>query len=925
MRISDDHQMKIIQEKAEYNVGDTASLAVMLPYERAKALVTVEREKIRSYRVVDLSSSSRTVAVPIADDAVPNEYVSVLAVKAGGDGIPEFRLGYANLHVATKAKQMKVTLTPDKKQYHPGDDVTVVLEAHLADGSPAQAEFSLAVVDERVVALLGSIDKNILGKFWFPRMIGVSNAQSLSRLVKKVFFATEGGGGGKGDDGGANPVRGNFQDTAYWNAEVKTDENGRATVHFKFPDNITSWQLLAIGATKNTEVGSVEVSLITKRDLVIEPLLPRDLRYDDTARLGATVANTTTKTLQTTVTFAAEGLDVIGVRSKQITLGPGKRIPVYFDVHTPYLDSAKITIKAQGGGYSDGVEVIVPILPYSVPETVSTTNVFEHTAKEKIQIPSGILPNQGELTVSASPNVGNGLSGGLDYLIKYPYGCSEQTTSALLANLMFNELGRLKLTPSNPELEKTARQNIVEGIKKLIAMQRPDGSWGFWADSSDGRPHLTSYVMWGLTQAQQAEFVFDEGVLTKADDYLRSYLSQPIDEKNPSLSLNERAQVVFMLSERDSRNLGGYATSLFEQREKLSMFGKTFLAEAFQNLGDSSHAKTVLQSVETHVITLSPTNAYVSEDTGNDYFMSSNSRSTGIYLQGLLRVDPLNARIPQLVRYLMDSKEDGHWQSTQDSAMALLGLVQYARQHPIDTSATTVRVLLDSIAHTTLKFDQGDVSGEQKTVMPLQTLLEKGTDHTIDLQKDNGSRYFYDISMKVYRQAEKIMPFENGFTVLSEYYALSDKKHKNPISKANAGDTIRVRMKLLVPKAHRNVSFEHHLPAGLEAIDFNLRTSPQNLEGQETQCAPDWSGEQQCLNQQWEQDWWWENVWKHTELRDDRAFLFAEELQPGIYEYEFLATAVTPGTFRVPPARAYEFYNPLANGHNEGKIFTVTP
>ena len=71
-------------------------------------------------------------------------------------------------------------------------------------------------------------------------------------------------------------------------------------------------------------------------------------------------------------------------------------------------------------------------------------------------------------------------------------------------------------------------------------------------------------------------------------------------------------------------------------------------------------------------------------------------------------------------------------------------------------------------------------------------------------------------------------------------------------------------------------------------------------------------------------DWWWGYVWKHIEQRDDRVFLFSEELHPGAYDYEFLARAVTPGTFRVPPARAYEFYNPKANGHNEGKIFTVT-
>ena len=87
---------------------------------------------------------------------------------------------------------------------------------------------------------------------------------------------------------------------------------------------------------------------------------------------------------------------------------------------------------------------------------------------------------------------------------------------------------------------------------------------------------------------------------------------------------------------------------------------------------------------------------------------------------------------------------------------------------------------------------------------------------------------------------------------------------------------------------------------------------------------PDWGGETYCINSGgWEWNWWWENVWKHIEQRDDRVFLWSDALEPGEYEYEFLAQAVTPGDFRVPPARAYDFYNPNANGHNEGKVFKV--
>jgi len=106
---------------------------------------------------------------------------------------------------------------------------------------------------------------------------------------------------------------------------------------------------------------------------------------------------------------------------------------------------------------------------------------------------------------------------------------------------------------------------------------------------------------------------------------------------------------------------------------------------------------------------------------------------------------------------------------------------------------------------------------------------------------------------------------------------------------------------------------------------MSLKTSPQNLAGQEMQCAPTYWGEQTCMESGgWAWDWWWENVWKHIEFRDDRVFLFSDALDPGVYEYDFVAQAMTPGDYRVPPARVYEFYNPQANAHNEGKMLKIT-
>jgi uncharacterized protein YfaS (alpha-2-macroglobulin family) len=412
--------------------------------------------------------------------------------------------------------------------------------------------------------------------------------------------------------------------------------------------------------------------------------------------------------------------------------------------------------------------------------------------------------------------------------------------------------------------------------------------------------------------------------MDRAGAYLKNVLASPVEGQDPGLSANERAQVLLALADHDAKDLSGYAQSAYEKRSLLSTYGKSFLAMALAKIdSDMTRAKGLLDEMKAQLVYVDPSTAYVSENEGyDDYFMSSDVRSTALYLQALMRVSPKDDDADRLMRYLMSKKADGRWISTQETAQTLSGLLAYVERHPIDTMPLDVRVDVDHVLAATLHFEKGDLSSERSVTFPIKDLKAKGDEHLFEIQKDSEKRYFYDLSMTTSREVENIAPFDNGFTVVADIYALDDAKHLHPLSEVPQGETVRVHMKALVPKEHRYVAFEYHLPAGLEAIDSSLRTSPQDVAGETRNCAPDWSGEQVCVSD-WEQAWWWENVWRHIEQRDDRVFLFSDDLQPGIYEYDFLASAVTPGTFSVPPARAYEFYHPQANGHDAGKKFRV--
>jgi hypothetical protein len=122
---------------------------------------------------------------------------------------------------------------------------------------------------------------------------------------------------------------------------------------------------------------------------------------------------------------------------------------------------------------------------------------------------------------------------------------------------------------------------------------------------------------------------------------------------------------------------------------------------------------------------------------------------------------------------------------------------------------------------------------------------------------------------------------------------------------------VRGRITILAPAERNFVVVDAPLPAGLEAINFNLETSDQGLLSE--------------IENSDNHFYWWNNLWyfNHREVRDDRLLLFADYLPDGKYEYQFLARAITKGEFQVAPVNAAEMYQPETFGRSRGEIFRV--
>lgn len=917
-----DNSIDVIADKPEYAVGDTAKLLVKSPFQGkgVKALVTVERENVMTKKVMDVTGNALPIEVPITEDLIPNVYVSVVIMKPrdgetfddqGKDtGMPSFRIGYAQLHVETKRKNLSVSVETNKKQYLPGEKVTATIKAKDAFGKPVQGEFTLASVDMSVIALLGFHMPDLVANFYMDHGLGVNTAEMLTYLIERFKPGSKGGGGGEMSE----RKRGNFQDTAFWNPVVVTDAKGEATVSFTLPDNLTTWQLLAVGNTKEGQFGAGVKEILETKNVIIRPVRPRFAVRGDKITLGAIVHNFLDSDRTFTVSLRGAGFTATGKTEQNVTVKAGEQMKVEFPVVAGNVDGMTLTMKAETTGGVDEIEEKIPVYIFGTPQSVASTGQTDTLVTEKVLAPSAADASSGDLKVTVSPSMATYLPAGLEYLAEYPYGCAEQTASTFLPQVAIKKLqgfDAFKIV-SDTVLDS----NVGAGLQKLYGFQRPDGGFGYWQDSPESRPYLTAYILYSLRTAKSAGYSVDDYAMKRAADYLGNILHSASKDQT-DLELSTRAYILFVLSETGKPD-GNLLSNLYDQSSRLPVFAQAELAMALQKSGSADKTKTLL----THILDnakIDPRGAHVEESKEDRYreLMQTNQRSTAEVLQAMIRLDPENVLIPQFIHYLLSSRKDGHWDTTQSTVQTILALVDYLKSTGELNAQYIAGVEVNDKMVLTQKFAKENILTRKEVTLALDQ-LQRGKENTVKIGIDGKGTLFYDLLLSYFYTGDTLPPAEQGISIMRELQSM-DQKGPSNVTSVKVGDSYRVTLTMTVPEDRHFVAVESPLHAGLEGIDLQLQTSKQS--GLPTD----------VVNQNSGSAWWWydededNGLWRfsHKEFRDDRVFLFADYLPAGVYKYTYLVRATTPGTFRLRPARIFEMYFPENFGQTDGGWFTV--
>lgn len=924
-QVTNDDTIKLVADKEQYQVGDTAEVLVPAPFADATALVTVERGKLMTREVRHLATNSERLSIPITDRAVPDVFVSVVLYHAptAEDPLPRFKVGYVELPVSTETRALNVQISTDKPSTKPGDTVRYGIRVTDHSGKGVKAEVSVSVVDKAVLALQDERGPDGLKAFWFERGLGVNTASSMTISVDRWNDAVvEAARAGKGGSGLAlERARQEFRNTAYWSAQITTKDDGTASVDVKMPDNLTTWRMQVRAMSGDAMVGEGTNELVSAQPLMLRPALPRFLRVGDNADLRVLVRNSTNVATNVSVVLKADGVSVSGSLARTATVASEQSAILSWPAKVEDEGTATLTFTATGtGGLSDTLIQQLPVYIDMTPETMATGGVVTtEGALEAIYLPPFADTAHGSLNVQVRSALVGSMADELQALAPTQWEGAEGIASRLIASL------GVRRAEKSAGISSARDGAITSDLAALVGRQRPDGGWAWCDPECQTDPNVTGWALLALGEARRDALSVDAGVVGRASSYVSSYVNRASDVAHPA----DNSQKAFLLAALSSAGGGDSALTparaLFEQqRVKLTNWGRAYLLLALTDAGvkpDDAQVRALLDDLAAATIPSANGNHWEDDPVSGSFVTTTGT--TGLGTLALARVRPDHLLLPQTVRWLVLARGADGWHTSIDRALSVLALTTYAVGTGELGGDYSYKVLLDDnevLAGLVLRSGTVTAAGKE---LPLATITP-GKPSLLAFTRDYGKpgRLYYTLDLRYVTPAKEIEALNRGFAISHEYTSIDDPAKR--ITSVKVGDTVRVKVTIMAPADRSYVVIEDLLPAGLEAVDARLKNVDPALKSKlEAERAQ--SSQQQFGGYMAPWFRWYYSPWQQVDLHDDRAVLQADRLPKGVYEYVYYARATTPGSFFVAPAHAEESYFPEVFGRSDSGRFTVAP
>ena len=649
-------------DKEVYKVGETATVTFPSS-EGGRALVTVENgSEVLHSHWVESDNGETKFEIPISELYTPNVYINISLLQPHSTTLndsPIRMYGVVPISVEDPLTRLQPEIAmPDVLK--PEESIT--LKVNEKQGRAMT--YSIAMVDEGLLDLTRYKTPNPWNTFYAREALGVRSWDvyddvigAFGGRINQVFAI-----GGDGELAGAKNKKANrFEPMVVYLGPFSLNKGETKSHKIDIPKYVGSVRTMVIaGNSGEAAYGMAEKTTPVRKPLMVLASLPRKITPGETVTLPITVFAMENKVKEVTLqikpdpSFTIEGKTVQSVSFTQ----PDEKM-AYFQLKVAdFKGTGKVVVEASGNGERASFEVPIDVVNPNPLTTVTEDMVLEAGSSRKIDLETFGIPGSNNAEVEFSTLPPMNFNGRMQYLIQYPHGCLEQTTSSAFPQLFIADIFDI-----NTAKKKEVQQNVESAIKRVGSYQTPNGGFAYWPGQNYADDWSSSYVGHFLLEADKKGYVLPLGFKSSWVNY-----QQDIARKwRSGTGYSDLAQAYRLYTLALSGNADIASMNRLRETTNLSNEGKFRLAAAYGLVGQESVAQQIIKSA----------NYDFSEGKYEYQTYGSSDRNRAMALETFVLLND-KVKAQEMARNLAQRLSSDQWMSTQSTAYCLLALAKFA-------------------------------------------------------------------------------------------------------------------------------------------------------------------------------------------------------------------------------------------------------
>jgi len=878
-------------DQESYKVGEEAKIVVPTSVE-GRALVTIENgTKVIDAQWLEVSGGELLHTVKITPEMAPNAYVNVTLVQphAHENNLPIRMYGVMPIKVEDPDTKLEpVIQMPDEL----GPETDVKISIREKEGKPMT--YVVAMVDEGLLDLTRFKTPKPHANFYAREALGVKTWDMYDEVIGAYGGEIErilSIGGDEGMNNSDKEKVNRFKPMVKFIGPFVLKSGGENEHVISIPNYVGSVRTMVIAA-EDERYGSADKTTPVKKPLMVLATLPRVLGPGEKVKLPVTVFAMDKKVQKVKVRVKANGMFKSDyVKEKMITFKQPDDQVVTFDLEVlEKIGKGTVHVEVSGAGEKASYDIELAVRNPNPPMTkyIDAVVYGGKNWQTGYQLFGVEGTNSATLELSNMPPVD--FERRLKYLLDYPHGCVEQTTSRAFPQLYLKDV--MDAGTDQRAFER-ASDNVKAALDRLRLFQNSEGGFGFWPGAIRSSDWGSTYVGHFIIEAEAKGFVIPSGM----KDKWTSYQKRAAKSYNPYTLTNYRgphwrryldmaqAYRLYTLAMVGAPEMG--AMNRLKAENDLDDTGLWRLATAYYLAGQKQIAEDMVSGLSTYVGT--------NGNYTNSYTYGSVDRDQAMILESMSIMGKKNEALT-LSKKISNSLTDQRWMSTQTTAYCLMAMVKFAGENGISKE---------------MKF-AFNINNKQKdqmmSILPLKMIEIENYNPISDsgrIELENrgkGLMYARVVITGTPTKGEEVAA-ENNLKIQVKYTNMSGEEID--VSRLEQGMDFMAEVTITNPNAHEYVNdlaLTQIFPSGWEIHNTRMDEGPNVHEA---------------------------DVPEYQDIRDDRVYTYFSLSRFSSYNnhhsktFRILLNAAYLGEYYLPAVKAESMYDNRINANEAGQWVKV--